>query len=195
VTTTRAAVAVSFALALAACSKDDHPKTYEVPTRFTATPPPSALAAPTASGSAHALTGDQALLLDSAGMRAAGEQLRWAPPPSTSASASPTAAPSPRPAPTADPDQPILASTHDALGRCFSSLRAGPGAGPPALDTRVQLTVLDTGSVLRTEVPSSDVDDPAILDCLQRTGNMARFSDNDGGPLRTYTIDVRLVAH
>jgi hypothetical protein len=110
----------------------------------------------------------------------------------------PVATPAATPAPAAPPpdlDAPLREQLRVSEGSCFASLRAGPGMGPPSHFARVDVTVVPTGSVSRAEIASSDVTDPGVLDCLRATAAAARFSDNDGGPLRTYTIDVRVIAH
>jgi hypothetical protein len=113
------------------------------------------------------------------------------PPPLASA---PTTASAPA-APKADPDAPLREQLRVSEGSCFASLSAGPGLGPPSYFARVEVTVVPTGAVSRAEIASTDVTDRGVLDCLRATAAAARFSDNDGGPLRTYSIDVRVVAH
>jgi hypothetical protein len=67
--------------------------------------------------------------------------------------------------------------------------------GPPSHYARVDVTIIPTGRVSRAEIASTDVTDTGVLDCLRSTAQAAVFSDNDGGPLRTYSIDVRVFAH
>jgi hypothetical protein len=101
------------------------------------------------------------------------------------------AAPAP---PKVNPDDAVLERTRVASGGCFASLPAGPGFGPPTRSAHVSLVVVPTGTVTRAEVTSDDTDDPRVLNCIQRTGEAAVFSDNSGGPLRTYAIEVRVAA-
>jgi hypothetical protein len=104
-----------------------------------------------------------------------------------------TPAPAP-PGPPPDPDAATRERTRVAAGGCFSALHAGPGMGPPELTARIDVTIVPTGTVSRAEV-STAVTDPGVLACLRQTGQDAVFSDNNGGPLRTYAIDVRVIAH
>ena len=67
--------------------------------------------------------------------------------------------------------------------------------GPPSHFARVDVTVIPTGTVSRAEIGATDVTEASVLECLRATALAASFSDNDGGPLRTYSIDVRVVAH
>jgi hypothetical protein len=58
----------------------------------------------------------------------------------------------------------------------------------------VTVTVTPSGRVSRAEVAGDPVD-PGVVDCLKATAASVVFSDNGGGPLRTYTIDVSATAH
>ena len=118
------------------------------------------------------------------------------PQPEVPAAAAPAAtAPAAAPAgPKVNPDDAILERTRVACGSCFSSLPAGAGYGPPTRSAHVSVTVIPTGSVSRADVSSNDTTDKSVLDCVQRTAQGATFSDNGGGPLRTYAIDVRVSA-
>jgi hypothetical protein len=197
----RAVALVACTLQAWACGKDDAPKTIQVRERFETRPFPSAPNTDAVPREASAPSEFGAYLLDASAVRAANDEARTllfggqgaaaagdSPPPSPAAPTTTVQAP------VVNPDDAILASARYTLGRCFSALRAGPGAGPPTLDAKVQVSVVETGSVFRSEVLSSDVNDPAVLECLRRSADGVRFSDNDGGPLRTYTIDVALVA-
>jgi hypothetical protein len=97
-------------------------------------------------------------------------------------------------APKTNPDDPVLEQTRVACGHCFASLPAGAGYGPPTRSAHVSVVVISTGSVSRAEVTSDDTTDTDVLACIQRTAQGARFSDNSGGPLRTYAIDVQVAA-
>jgi hypothetical protein len=105
--------------------------------------------------------------------------------------AAPTTAPAAA-APKANPDDPILERTRAACGQCFASLPARAGA--PDRTAHVTVTVIPTGTVTRADVSSPDTTEPSVLDCIQSTAQSATFSDNGGGPLRTYAIDVRVHA-
>jgi hypothetical protein len=54
--------------------------------------------------------------------------------------------------------------------------------------------VISTGTVSHADVTSRDTDDRGVMDCIQQAGLGAHFSDNGDGPLRTYPIDVRVMA-
>jgi hypothetical protein len=97
-------------------------------------------------------------------------------------------------APKVNPDDAILERTRVACGGCFASLPAGAGFGPPTRSAHISVVVVPTGSVSRADVSSNDTNDPNVLDCIQRTAQAAVFSDNNGGPLRTYAIEVRVSA-
>jgi hypothetical protein len=96
--------------------------------------------------------------------------------------------------PKVNPDDAILERTRVACGGCFSSLPAGAGFGPPTRSAHVSVVVVPTGTVSRADVSSNDTTDGNVLACLQRTAQAAQFSDNNGGPLRTYAIEVRVSA-
>ncbi len=95
--------------------------------------------------------------------------------------------------PPPNPDDPILARAREGAGRCFSSLAATPGS-PPERSAHIVFTVIPTGTVSSADVSSSDTDDASVLDCLRQQALGTTFSDNAGGPLRTYAIDVRVIA-
>jgi len=170
------------------CSKDedkDRPvKIIELPTRYTheATPiPPPPDAASTA---------------------APERPLPWprAPEPAQAVAAS-ASAPAPpaaaiadaAPAKPVDPDEAIRESLRVGAGGCFAGLPAG-GANPPERSAHITVMVIPTGTVSRADVSSDDTTDPGVLSCLRQRAQSTAFSDNHGGPLRTYEIDVRVVA-
>ena len=93
-----------------------------------------------------------------------------------------------------NPDDAIVERTRVAAGGCFSSLSANAAGAPLARSAHLVLTVIPTGTVSRADVSSGDTTDTQVLDCIQARGQSTVFSDNDGGPLRTYAIDVQVFA-
>jgi hypothetical protein len=96
-------------------------------------------------------------------------------------------------APPVNPDDAVLESARRAAGGCFSSLAAGPGA-PPERTAHIVFSVIPTGTVSSADVSSGDTTEPNVLDCLRQVALSTHFSDSGGGPLRTYAIDVRVIA-
>jgi len=195
----RAAALVACAGLLAACSRDEAPpRTMAIQPRYEPGPgakvvtsaAPTAVPIPPLAEAVGATTDASDLLLATVDAQAPMIRVPVYVPPPPVASVAPTPA-----APPPDPDIPLRERLRVAEGGCFSSLRAGPGMGPPSHFARVDVTVVPTGSVSRAEVGATDVTDASVLECLRATALAASFSDNDGGPLRTYSIDVRVVAH
>lgn len=92
-----------------------------------------------------------------------------------------------------NPDDAVLERARVAAGGCFKSLSAGAGA-PPERSAHIVFTVIPTGMVSTAEVASEDTNDDAVLGCIHQQALQTVFSDNGGGPLRSYAIDVRVVA-
>jgi hypothetical protein len=92
-----------------------------------------------------------------------------------------------------NPDDAVLERARVTAGGCFASLAAGPGYGPSERSAHIVFTVVPSGTVSTTEV-SSDTSDEGVLGCLRQQALSTAFSDNGGGPLRTYAIDVRVIA-
>jgi hypothetical protein len=97
------------------------------------------------------------------------------------------------PAPRVNPDDAILERARVAAGGCFGSLPTGP-ASPRERNAHIVFTVIPTGTVTNADVSSEDTGDEAVLACLRQQALGTRFSDNAGGPLRSYAIDVRVIA-
>ena len=125
----------------------------------------------------------------------------WPPLPEDTPAPAPVA-PAPPPAPTeaspappkVNPDDAVLERTRVAAGACFASLPAGPGFGPPTRSAHITVNVVPSGTISRADVTSDDTDTTSVLGCIQQTAERAVFSDNGGGPLRTYAIEVRVAA-
>jgi hypothetical protein len=119
--------------------------------------------------------------------------------PSMGANPTPTARPSvtgsadAAPAKAVDPDEAIREALRVSAGGCFASLPAG-GANPKERSAHITVMVIPTGTVSRAEVSSGDTTAPGVLACLRERAQSTVFSDNHGGPLRTYEIEVRVVA-
>lgn len=92
-----------------------------------------------------------------------------------------------------NPDDAVLERARVTAGACFKSLSAGAGS-PPERSAHIAFTVIPTGMVSTAEVTSEDTNDDGVLGCIHRQALQTVFSDNGGGPLRTYAIDVRVVA-
>jgi hypothetical protein len=92
-----------------------------------------------------------------------------------------------------NPDDAVLERARVAAGSCFQSLSAGAGA-PPERSAHIVFTVIPTGMVTTADVTSADTDDDGVLGCIHEQALHTVFSDNGGGPLRSYAIDVRVVA-
>jgi hypothetical protein len=93
----------------------------------------------------------------------------------------------------ANPDDAVLERARVSAGSCFQSLSAGAGA-PPERSAHIVFTVIPTGMVTTADVTSADTDDDGVLGCIRQQALHTVFSDNGGGPLRSYAIDVRVVA-
>jgi hypothetical protein len=98
------------------------------------------------------------------------------------------------PPPAANPDDAILERARVAAGGCFASLPAGDGFGPPERSAHIVFTIVPSGTVTRADVTSADTPDEAVLGCIRQQATQTVFSDNGGGRLRTYAIDVRVIA-
>jgi hypothetical protein len=90
-------------------------------------------------------------------------------------------------APRPDPDQGVVEQARVTAAGCFTGLAEGPEVRSASL----QVTVVPTGTVSRTEVSA----DPDVTDCLRRVGDGLHFSDRStgdslGGGLRSFSIDV-----
>jgi hypothetical protein len=92
-----------------------------------------------------------------------------------------------------NPDDSILDHARVTAGSCFATLSADPDQ-PPQRSAHLVFYVVPTGTVSRVEVSSSDTTDETVLSCLKERAQATIFSDNGGGPLRTYAIDVRVFA-
>ena len=92
-----------------------------------------------------------------------------------------------------NPDDAILERARGAAGSCFASLSAAAGS-PPERSAHIVFTVIPTGTVSNADVSSPDTTDDRVLRCLREEAISTTFSDNNGGPLRTYAIDVRMIA-
>jgi hypothetical protein len=109
------------------------------------------------------------------------------------------------PAIRADPDETVVESARKAAGECFSGL----AEGPDVRSAHLQLTVVPSGRVSRTEVAGPS--EPGVVDCLRRTGNGLRFrvtedealaqrsttepgnpggNNSTGETIRSFSIDV-----
>ncbi len=103
-----------------------------------------------------------------------------------------------RGAPTAaaNPDDAILERARVAAGGCFASLSPTTleGEGPAERSAHMVFTVIPTGTVSSANVSSGDTPDDGVLAYLRQQALQTVFSDNGGGPLRTYAIDVRVIA-
>jgi hypothetical protein len=96
-------------------------------------------------------------------------------------------------APKVDPDVVVVQAAKASAAECFAGLTGGPDVRSAV----IQVTVVPTGSVSRTEVSS----DPDVADCLRRVGDGLHFSskdekrgaggtDNGGAGIRSFSIDV-----
>jgi hypothetical protein len=73
-----------------------------------------------------------------------------------------------------DPNLAVLAAAREEGASCFSGLQGGP-------DVRyavIQVVVVPSGSVTRTEV--SGASEPEVIDCLRRVGAGLHFSSQEG---------------
>jgi hypothetical protein len=89
-----------------------------------------------------------------------------------------------------NPDDAILERARVAAGGCFRSI---PGYVPQR-SAHIALTVIPSGTVSRADVSSPDTTDEGVLGCIQQQALGTHFSDNADGPLRTYAIDVQVIA-
>ena len=96
-------------------------------------------------------------------------------------------------APPSNPDDPVLERARVSAGACFNSAPPPAGTSPPERSAHIVLTVIPTGTVTNADV-SSDENNPRLSSCLHDQAMATHFSDNQGGPLRTYEIDVRVTA-
>jgi hypothetical protein len=96
-------------------------------------------------------------------------------------------------APPVNPDDAVLERARVSAGRCFSSLAATPDS-PPERSAHIVFTVIPTGTVSNANVSSADTSEEQVVQCLREEALSTTFSDNGGGPLRTYSIDVRVIA-
>jgi hypothetical protein len=92
-----------------------------------------------------------------------------------------------------NPDDAVLERARVAARACFRSLSAGAGE-PPERSAHVVFAVIPTGMVSTADVSSEDTNDDSVLRCIHEQALKTVFSDNGGGPLRTYAIDIRVVA-
>jgi hypothetical protein len=99
------------------------------------------------------------------------------------------------PAPAVNPDDAILERARVAAGGCYASLPAEARYGSPERTAHIVFTVIPSGTVSTANVSSNDTTDEGVLACIRQQALATAFSDNAGGPLRTYAIDVRVIAH
>jgi hypothetical protein len=93
-----------------------------------------------------------------------------------------------------NPDDAILEKARVAAGNCYAALPAAARYGAPERSAHIVLTVIPSGTVSSANVTSGDTTDDGVLGCIRQTALSTAFSDNSGGPLRTYAIDVRVIA-
>ena len=96
-------------------------------------------------------------------------------------------------APPVNPDDAILERARTAAAACFNSSPPPAGYAPPERSAHIVFTVIPTGTVSSADVSSGESDEN-LLGCLRRQALSTTFSDNTGGPLRSYAIDVRVFA-
>jgi hypothetical protein len=96
-------------------------------------------------------------------------------------------------APPVNPDDAILERARVAAGRCFNSIPPPASNAPPERSAHIVFTVIPSGTVSSVDVSSGETDD-RLVSCLKQEALSTAFSDNTGGPLRTYAIDVRVSA-
>jgi hypothetical protein len=94
-----------------------------------------------------------------------------------------------------NPDDAILERARVAAGGCYASLPAAARYGSAERSTHIVFTVIPSGSVSTVNVSSADTTDEGVLSCIRQQALSTAFSDNTGGPLRTYAIDVRVIAN
>jgi hypothetical protein len=86
-----------------------------------------------------------------------------------------------------DPDIAVVQAARASGAGCFAGLQGGPDVRSGVM----QVTVIPTGSVSRTEVAGDP--DPGVRDCLRRVGDGLHFSakdDSKGEGIRSFSIDV-----
>ncbi|MGO8992431.1 MAG: hypothetical protein ACLQVI_03825 [Polyangiaceae bacterium] len=99
------------------------------------------------------------------------------------------------PPPKINPDDAILERARMAAGGCFRSLSAGGANALPERSAHIVFTVIPTGTVSTVDVSSADTNDDGVLGCIRQQALSTVFTDNGGGPLRTYATDVRVFAN
>jgi hypothetical protein len=77
-------------------------------------------------------------------------------------------------APTVDPDLAVVEAARASASECFGGLTSGPDVRSAVIN----VTVVPSGSVSRSEVSS----DPDVADCLRRVGEGLHFSEKDDRP-------------
>jgi hypothetical protein len=85
-----------------------------------------------------------------------------------------------------DPDLAIMAAGRAAGARCFTGITDGS----QSRSATIQVTVLPSGTVNRSEVSSGSTKEAWILSCLENVGSGLHFSDKPTGDIRTYSIGV-----
>jgi hypothetical protein len=99
-----------------------------------------------------------------------------------------------------DPNVSIIQGAQAAGANCFAGLQGGA----EERSASIQVTVVPSGSVSRTEV--SGASEPEVADCLRRVGGSLHFNPNDGsqapaggpmednqrGSIRSFSIDIRV---
>lgn len=89
-------------------------------------------------------------------------------------------------APPVDPDLAVIAAARATAARCFTGITDGSLSRTAS----IQVTVLPSGSVNRSEVSSGSTTEPWILTCLEDVGSGLRFADKPAADIRTYSIGV-----
>jgi hypothetical protein len=88
--------------------------------------------------------------------------------------------------PAVDPDLAVIASARTAGAACFTGITDGSRSR----SATIQVTVLPSGSVNRSEVSSGSTREAWVLSCLEGVGNGLHFADKPAADIRTYFIGV-----
>jgi hypothetical protein len=89
-------------------------------------------------------------------------------------------------APAVDPDLAVIAGARTAGAACFTGITDGSRSR----SATIQVTVLPSGTVNRSEVSSGSTKEAWVLSCLEGVGNGLHFADKPAADIRTYFIGV-----
>jgi hypothetical protein len=85
-----------------------------------------------------------------------------------------------------DPDLAIIAAAKASAASCFTGISDGSNSR----SATIQVTVVPSGSVTRSDVSSPNTAEPGILSCLQSVADGLHFADKPNADIRAYSINV-----